>query len=94
MNAEDRSKMNTKYAFAVGALSRDDLEGMASDLSISYDKHTTSDSLRSDVLASLDKQGEPCVKVEYDCAYTGGDYDGVGTFTYIPLSLICDRLHC
>lgn len=30
----------------------------------------------------------PCVQVEYDSAFWGGDYDGVGKFVLIPLSLI------
>lgn len=31
---------------------------------------------------------EPCIRVEYDTAYTGGNYDGVGLFAYIPSSLV------
>lgn len=30
----------------------------------------------------------PCVRVEYDPSFWGGDYDGVGQFVHIPLSLI------
>ncbi|MCL4222797.1 MAG: hypothetical protein KJZ65_15675 [Phycisphaerales bacterium] len=30
----------------------------------------------------------PCVQVEYDLSFWGGDYDGVGQFVHIPLSLI------
>lgn len=30
----------------------------------------------------------PCVRVEYDSAFWGGDYDGVGDSVLIPLSLI------
>ncbi len=30
----------------------------------------------------------PCVKVEYDLSFWGGDYEGVGQFVHIPLSLI------
>lgn len=33
-------------------------------------------------------QTVPCVKVEYDTTYTGGDYNGVGSFVYIPEELI------
>jgi len=28
------------------------------------------------------------IRVEYDTAYTGGNYNGVGEFAYIPLSLV------
>lgn len=28
------------------------------------------------------------IRVEYDSLFTGGDYDGVGKFAYIPLSLV------
>lgn len=30
------------------------------------------------------------IRVEYDELYTGGDYDGVGHFAYVPVSLVED----
>lgn len=42
-----------------------------------------------DVLArSVKEQRVPCIKVEYDPAYTGGDYSGVGRVSLLPLSAI------
>ena len=31
---------------------------------------------------------DPYIMVEYDLAYTGGDYDQVGAFAYIPVKIV------
>jgi len=36
----------------------------------------------------IGRQVTPCVRVEYDMAFWGGDYDGVGDFILIPLALV------
>lgn len=36
----------------------------------------------------IGRQVTPCVRVEYDLAYWGGDYAGVGKFIYIPMALV------
>lgn len=86
-----QSKQTTNtmnISFAVGAMSRDALEDVASDFGIEYTKHTTSDCLRAEVLEAFDEQGEPCTKVEYADAFWGGDFSGVGSHVYVPNALI------
>jgi len=34
------------------------------------------------------EEDTPCVQVEYDLAYSGGDYSGVGRFAYIPEDIV------
>lgn len=36
--------------------------------------------------------GAPHFRVEYDPAFTGGEYHGVGQFAYVPLSLVDEGL--
>jgi hypothetical protein len=36
----------------------------------------------------IGRQVTPCVRVEYDLSYWGGDYAGVGEFIQIPLALV------
>jgi hypothetical protein len=36
----------------------------------------------------LKKAVEPCIRVEYDPEYSGGDYSGVGEFAYIPVKML------
>lgn len=33
----------------------------------------------------------PCVQVEYDLSYSGGDYHDCGEFAYIPLDQVTDQ---
>ena len=40
------------------------------------------------VLSVTERSLKPCVRVEYDLNYAGGDYNKVGDFAYIPLDAI------
>lgn len=74
------------YSAALRALDDGQLMGLSEDFSLA--SQSSPAELSSAILAALDAQGEPCIKVEYDASFTGGAYEGCGELSYIPISLI------
>lgn len=82
------SQRHTAYAFGIGALDHQDLENIAADLNIDVQKHQSANDLRAIILEGLDKLGEPCIMVEYDTSFIGGQPSGKVANAYLPVSLV------
>lgn len=56
----------TEASFFIGGLSRAELEDVASDLGVDYDKHTSSDDLRADVLEAWSQQQDESSQTSHE----------------------------